>query len=194
MEVLQPAEISALLTALGDRLAHARARAELVVIGASALTILGLVERPTRDVDVVALLDGDVLRRAKPLPPRLTEARDAVAADFGVSDGWLNAGPSDLLDFGLPDGFVKRLERREFGEALVVHVASRFDQIHFKLYALVDQGVGRHEEDLRALQPTRDELLAAARWARTHDPSDGFRQELEGALRYLGVEDAGFST
>ena len=31
----------------------------------------------------------------------------------------------------------------------------------------------------------------AARWAITQDPSDGFRQELLGALRYLGVEDAG---
>ena len=193
MEALQPNEISALLTALGDRLAHARTRAELVVIGGSALTILGLVERATRDVDVVALFDGGVLRPAKPLPPALVEARDAVAADFGVSDGWLNVGPSDLLDYGLPDGFVERLERREFGEALVVHLASRIDLIHFKLYALVDQGVGRHEQDLRALEPTRGELLAAAEWACTHDPSEGFRQELEGALRYLGVEDADLS-
>lgn len=64
-----------------------------------------------------------------------------------------------------------------------------FDQIHFKLYALVDQGVGRHEEDLRALAPTRDELLAAARWTQTHDPSPGFREQLEAALRYLGLED-----
>lgn len=190
METLQPAEISALLTALGDRLGHARARAEIVVIGDSALTILGLVERATRDVDVVALLDGGVLRPAEPLPSALVDAREAVAADFGVSSGWLNAGPSDLLDFGLPDGFVERLGRREFGAALVVHLASRFDLIHFKLYALVDQGLGRHEEDLRALEPTRRELLAAAAWACTHDPSEGFRQELSRALRYLGLENA----
>lgn len=129
------------------------------------------------------------LRPARPLPPVLVEARDAVAADFGVSDGWLNAGPADLLTFGLPTGFADRLETRRYGPALTVRVASRFDQIHFKLYALVDQGVGRHEEDLRALAPTRDELLVAARWARTHDPSPGFREQLEAALRYLGLED-----
>jgi len=102
----------------------------------------------------------------------------------------LNAGPSDLLDFGLPDGFLDRLEHRDFGPALTVHFAGRLDQIHFKLYAFVDQGLGRHESDLRALGPTREELLAAARWTRTHDPSEGFREHLQGALRYLGVEDA----
>ncbi|HZP95225.1 MAG TPA: hypothetical protein VFC31_02655 [Candidatus Limnocylindria bacterium] len=40
-------------------------------------------------------------------------------------------------------------------------------------------------------EPTRDELLAAAAWAATHDPSEGFRQELRGALRSLGVSDGG---
>jgi len=85
--------------------------------------------------------------------------------------------------------FLGRLERRDFGAALTVHFAGRLDQIHFKLYALVDQGLGRHESDLRALAPTREELLVAASWTRTHDPSEGFREQLEGALRYLGVED-----
>jgi len=137
----------------------------------------------------VALLDGGELKPAKPLPEHVVEARNAVAADFGVDEGWLNAGPGDLLRWGLPEGFVERLTRRDFGAALTVHLASRLDQIHFKLYALVDQGVGRHEEDLRALAPTPDELRAAARWTVTQDPSEGFRQELHGALRYLGVED-----
>lgn len=119
----------------------------------------------------------------------MVEARNAVAADFEVSEGWLNAGPADLLQWGLPDGFVARLTRQDFGPYLTVHLASRVDQIHFKLYALVDQGAGRHEEDLRALAPTLDELRAAARWTITQDPSEGFRQELLGALRYLGLAD-----
>lgn len=187
--MLQPDTIAALLTALGERLALAQTHVELIVIGGSALTILGLVERPTRDVDVVALLDGGELRSANPLPAEVVEARNAVAADFEVSEGWLNAGPADLPQWGLPDGFVARLTRRDFGPYLTVHLASRVDQIHFKLYALVDQGAGRHEEDLRALAPTPDELRAAARWTITQDPSEGFRQELLGALRYLGLAD-----
>ena len=72
----------------------------------------------------------------------------------------------------------------------MVNFASRLDQIHFKLYALVDQGAGKHEQDLRALKPTAEELMQAARWTRTHDPSPGFEEMLERALRHLGVENA----
>lgn len=179
-----------LLAALGERLALAGERVELVVIGGSALIALGLVDRTTRDVDVVALLADGRLTSPRPLPASLAEARDRVAADFGLDERWLNTGPSDLLRFGLPEGFVERLIPRSYGPGLTVHFASRLDLIHFKLYALVDQGPGRHEADVHALSPARDELLAAARWARTHDPSEGFLQELEGALRHFGVEDA----
>lgn len=189
MHLLDPKTITSLLAALGERLELVRTRVELVVIGGSALTILGLVERPTRDVDIVALLDGGALISAKPLPDAVLTARDAVAADFGVEEAWLNSGPGDLLRWGLPGGFVERLTSTEFGRFLTVHVASRYDQIHFKLYAFADQGLGRHEEDLRALAPTADELCAAARWTITQDRSEGFGQELLGALRYLGVDD-----
>jgi hypothetical protein len=94
------------------------------------------------------------------------------------------------MDFGLPTGFLDRVQTQEFGAGLTVHFASRLDQIHFKLFALVDQGAGKHEQDLRALTPTAEELVQAARWTLTHDPSDGFREMLERALRYFGVEDA----
>src|SRR5439155_4943989 len=56
--------------------------------------------------------------------------------------------------------------------------------------AAVDQGPrSKHFADLQRLEPTADELRAAAAWARTHDPSEGFHQELRGALRDLGVRD-----
>jgi hypothetical protein len=59
------------------------------------------------------------------------------------------------------------------------------------LNAAADQGMrSKHAADLRALQPTREELLAAARWSTTHDPSEGYRQELLGLLSGLGVEGA----
>jgi hypothetical protein len=178
-----------LLSALGEQLAARGAQVELVVIGGSGLLALGLISRPTGDVDIVALLSGGLLTNPRPLPTTVIEARDQVARDFNLPEDWLNAAPADLLDFGLPEGFVDRLERRDYGEALTVHLASRYDQIHFKLYAMVDQGAGKHEADLRDLQPTRDELLAAAAWTRTHDPSEGFREELLAALAYLGVDD-----
>jgi hypothetical protein len=57
-------------------------------------------------------------------------------------------------------------------------------------YALVDQGPGKHEADLRGLEPSDEELIAAARWSRTHDPSEGYRGMLNEALAHLGVTDA----
>jgi hypothetical protein len=81
-------------------------------------------------------------------------------------------------------------ETRRFG-ALTLRVAGRTDQIHFKLYAAVDQGLeSKHAADLRVLEPTRDELLAAARWSRTHDPSEGYKLGLVHVLTAFGVEDA----
>jgi hypothetical protein len=94
------------------------------------------------------------------------------------------------MDFGLPPGFLQRVTTWDFGAGLNVHFASRLDQIHLKLYALVDQGIGKHEGDLHALAPSPEELIQAARWTRTHDPSPGFRKMLERALHYFGVDDA----
>jgi hypothetical protein len=90
---------------------------------------------------------------------------------------------------GLPEGFMDRIVTRRYGEALTVHFASRLDQIHFKLFAMVDQGGGRHEADLRALHPGTGELIVAARWSMTQDPSPGYRMVLKDALSALGVED-----
>jgi hypothetical protein len=182
--------IDVLLGALADQLHALGSQAEIVVIGGSALITLGLVKRATRDVDLLAIAANGELRSAEPLPEALLAARAAVAADFGLAETWLNAGPTDLLKWGLPEGFMSRVVTRSYGSTLVVDFAGRLDQIHFKLFAMVDQGGGRHEADLRALSPTRGELVAAAHWSMTQDPSPGYRSVLEDALHVLGVDDA----
>ena len=187
---ITPERTEELLRALGEQLEALGARLELVVIGGAALGFLGLIDRPTSDVDVVAIREGTKLVIAKPLPSILEDAAKRVATDFGLPSNWLNAEPSEeLVRLGFPEGFERRLVTRTFGQGLTVLFADRYDQIHFKLYAMVDRGLGRHQQDLEALHPSPEELIAAARWARTHDPSQGFREELAGVLRYLGVPD-----
>lgn len=181
--------LDGILSALGDQLRALGARLEIVVVGGSALLALGLVRRPTKDVDVLAIAENGELHRADPLPGTLREAADRVTRDFGLDEDWLNAGPTDLLKWGLPDGFWSRITTQRYGEALTVHFAGRLDQIHFKLYAMVDQAGGRHEADLRVLRPTGQELVAAAKWSVTQDPSSGYRMMLEQALEQLGVRD-----
>jgi len=180
-----------LLGALGEQLAARDARYTLAVVGGSALLALALVARATRDVDVVALVQDEELVSAEPLPPTLLEAARVVAREFGLPADWLNTGPASLMQFGLPAGFLERVERRDYGAALSVLFASRTDQIHLKLYATVDQGPGKHLSDLQALAPTRQELLDAAAWSRSHDPSEGYLTVLEEVLAHLGVSDHG---
>ncbi|MEX2274032.1 MAG: DUF6036 family nucleotidyltransferase [Actinomycetota bacterium] len=181
---------SGALRALSEQLQDSDVRFEVVVVGGAALLALGLVSRATRDVDVVGILSEGELVSADPMPELLAAAVARVARDLGLPSDWLNPGPTALLDFGLPPGFLQRVHRVDVGSSLTVLYADRFDQIHFKLYAMVDQAGGRHEDDLRVLAPTSDELLVAARWTRTHDPSPGFRGQLLLALERLGVDDA----
>lgn len=189
--MLRRTQLNQALEALSAQLQAKGKRRELVVIGGSGLIALGLIERATKDVDVVALASEQGLEPADPLPADLKEAADRVAADLDLEEKWLNAEPSrDLLEFGLPEGFRARLRPQVFGPALTVHFADRIDQVHLKLYAVVDHGPGRHLEDLQALNASPNELIAAARWTRTHDPSEGFRAELLRVLDYLGVTDA----
>ena len=182
--------LDVILGALAEQLRSLADQQEIVVIGGSALTALGLVKRATKDVDLLAIAKDGELHSAEPLPGALRVARDRVARDFDLDENWLNGGPTGLLIWGLPDGFLTRIVTRHYGQALAVHFAGRLDQIHFKLYAMVDQAGGRHETDLRALRPSKEELIAAAHWSMTHDPSPGYRTVLKEALSVLGVEDA----
>ena len=80
--------------------------------------------------------------------PELTIAAKRVARDFNLPENWLNAGPASAVDLGLPDGLMERVITRQYGQKLIVHFLGRYDQIHFKLYAAVDQGAGKHLDDL----------------------------------------------
>lgn len=188
--MLEPATLEAALRALGEVLEARRLAYDMVAIGGSSLMLLGLLERPTRDLDVVALVESGRYVKANPLPSPLAEAAVDVGETLGIGGAWLNAAPADLLDFGLPPGFADRVETRRYS-ALTLRLASRTDQICLTLYAAVDQGPrSKHFEDVVRLAPSDDELLFAARWSITHDPSEGFRAELVRALALLGVPDA----
>ena len=162
---------------------------EAVAIGGSSLMLLGLINRPTRDLDVAALVSDGEYVGADPLPPELAEAATDVAHALGLLPNWLNPGPTSIVETGFPEGFSSRVEVRRYG-GLTLHLASRYDQIFLRLYAAADQWPGsKHVDDLRRLLPTRNELAAAARWTIGQDPADGFRLLLRNALLEIPVED-----
>lgn len=160
----------------------------LVVIGGSALIALGLVSRTaTRDVDVMADVDPvKGLVDPRPMSDALQRAAHKVAVEFDLDLKWLNTGPADQLRTGLPDGFVSRLSCHPVGPRLTLYYPDRVDLIHFKLFAVVDQGPGRHLRDLQDLSPTDEEILAAARWVLTQDAGEVFPMIVNGTLKELG--------
>jgi hypothetical protein len=161
----------------------------VVAIGGGSLLLLDLIQRPTRDIDLVAVVGEGGYLCAEPLPAELKLAVEEVGRALGLADDWLNPGPTDLLRLGLPEGFEQRTEPRRYA-ALTIHIASRFDQICFKLYASVDQGPqSKHFADLQRLGPTRDELRQARSWCLTHDPSPAFADQLGQALAVLDAGD-----
>ena len=162
-----------------------------VVCGGSSLLALGLIRRTTtKDVDVLASLEDGRLVSARPLPEWLFKAVRQASKDFGLMENWFNTGPSDdsFFKFGFPEGLIDRLTTRDYGSKLRISYISRYDQIFFKLYATADSGPGRHYQDLQDLDPSADELLAAARWTRSQDPSEGFRFVLGEVLKSMGHE------
>jgi hypothetical protein len=87
----------------------------LVVGGGSALLVQRLSNRPTKDVDVMALREweGNVIS-AYPLPAEVKDAAAKVAEELRLSSDWLN-GAASLHGFDLallPKHFWQDLETR----------------------------------------------------------------------------------
>ena len=168
---------------------------ELVSCGGASLNLMGWVSRSTGDVDIlcaVVVEKGKVrLLTTTTLSPRFEELVAEVGRELGIKETWLNFGPAPLLDFGLPPGLENRLKRKRYGRCLALHVISRLDQIHLKLYAAMDPKtrVETHLGDLLDLEPTKTEARAAVDWLLSRKTSVDFRRKLKQVLERIGHEE-----
>ena len=166
---------------------------EIVVCGGSALQFLGLVDRTTKDVDVLAFATSENgfinLVTARDLPIFLTDSVRIVTRDLKLPDNWFNSGPTDLLSQGLPKGLEDRLIYKKYGSRLTVYFISRYDQICFKMYASINGGGQRHLNDLLTLKPSDDELITAARWCLSQDASEIFPYLVIDFLEKVGFQN-----
>jgi hypothetical protein len=185
-------DIERTLLALGELLAAEGVEIGVVVLGGAALNLLGIVERTTRDVDILAItnsttdLDQLSLHAPDPLPEPLTRAIIRVARDFGLPEDWANTTVGAQWKTGLPYGLVGRVHWRRYG-GLIVGLVGRYDLIFFKLYAAADSGgtSSVHYQDLLALRPTKKELKEAAKWIQGQDPSPGFATILDQVIKQV---------
>jgi len=180
-----------LLSAVGELLEEQGERASIVVVGGASLNLLGLIERTTDDVDVIARApdagaeEAPALIPPDPLPDPLQNAVKRVARDFGLEEEWLNTKIGEQWTLGLPPSFEEDLTWQEYG-GLRVGVAGRQSLIALKLFAAVDRGPESvHAQDLVALSSTDAELDEAAEWVRSQDTSPIFAEQLEEVIQHV---------
>lgn len=176
------------LRAVGELLATDGERCAIVVTGGATMNLLGIVERATSDVDVIARAvpdagDGIRLRRAEPFPPPLARAIRTVARDMGLDPDWMNAMAGKQWSQGMPPGIPEDLQWRTYGDGLDVALAGRRSLVALKLFAAVDQGMRSvHMQDLRALAPSEPEMVEARAWVLTQDAAEHWPGLVEQAI------------
>ena len=152
-------------------------RFEGVVIGGSALGLMGVIELPTRDFDI--------------LVPELPSAIVAAARDFAkvqrkaggdLLDDWFNNGPIQLANV-LPTGWRARVQRIFDGQVLVRSTLGKPDLLKSKPFALCDRGTDL--PDCVALGPTAEELAECVPWLEQQDGNELWPAHVRGTVADL---------
>lgn len=148
------------------------------MIGGAALNLLGVIERPTRDCDILH----------PSLPAAIVDAARAFAAELRTSgesldDDWLNNGPSSLTRV-LPAGWDQRLVPVFTGAAIILRCLGRDDLLRSKLFALCDRGLDL--ADCVALAPTPAELERLEPWVAAQDLNPDWPAHVADTLADLG--------
>ncbi|HEY5087715.1 MAG TPA: hypothetical protein VII66_10195 [Gemmatimonadaceae bacterium] len=194
------ARIEQALQALGEILSARQQEIAIVLIGGAALNLLGFVQRPTRDVDILAFGAAPgafpplpIIEPPTPMPASLIDGIRLVAGELRLTADWLNTGPALQWKQGLPPGLEARVHWRRYG-ALTVGLVDRYDLIFFKLYAAADATgpQSRHYQDLFRLNPNRTEIEAAVRWVTEQDPTPSFAEVVDRVVNYLASDLAAY--
>lgn len=153
-------------------------RFEAVIVGGSALVLLGVVIRETRDCDVIAPV----------LSAAMKEAAKEFASEFrkrgeSLDDEWLNNGPSSLANL-LPEGWQSRTQPVFSGTALQLRALGREDFLKTKLFAFCDRRTDL--ADCLAMAPTRVELEEARSWVQAQDANELWPDHVDEMFAELG--------
>jgi len=172
-----------------------------VVCGGAALGLQGLLDRPTQDIDVLGRWDNGILdvTDIELIGPDvnacIARVADAHPELAGLGRNWVNCGPRNLAEEGLPEGFADRMCKLSVGAKLTLHLLGRKDLLALKLYAAADDHGPRqavHYADLASMAPTFDELDFAVDWILTRSDFEVKRIAVKDVLRRLDHEDLAY--
>lgn len=171
---MKPREIIAAFDAF---LAKRGLELHATIVGGAALSLLGVIERETKDCDVLQpILSDDVAAAA------LAFAVEQREAGQVLRDDWLNNGPSSLVN-DLPDSWQARLQPAFSGTAIEMQSLGRLDLIRVKVWALCDRGLDL--PDCLALAPTAAELGAISNWLEAQDTNPDWPAHVQSVLADL---------
>jgi hypothetical protein len=172
---MKPTEIIPLFD---EFLVERNLRLEAVLIGGAALAMQGVITRDTRDCDIIEPdLPAPILEAARAFAGKLSNQGEVLRED------WLNNGPSQL-GLILPEGWRTRLQATYHGKVITLWSPGREDFLLTKLFALCDRGLDLG--DCVVLQPTREELSAAAAWVVLQDANPDWPAHVQATFLDLG--------
>ncbi|MEM6289679.1 MAG: DUF6036 family nucleotidyltransferase [Myxococcota bacterium] len=144
------------IEAFDEWLAARSLRLDAIVVGGSALALLGVTDRQTRDFDILhPELPAEIIQTAREFAAQLR------SEGVELADDWLNNGPMQLVDV-LPDAWRQRVRVAFRGASLTLKTLGRSDLLKTKLFALCDRGTDL--ADCMAMSPSSDELEEAGSW------------------------------
>src|SRR5688572_8140587 len=141
--MLVPSNMDAVLRRLDEELTKLGEKRTLVVCGGSALIVMNVIDRRTRDIDVIA----------PPIDDGLEKIAKALAKEFGLAENWLNDWPAPLAR-DLTKGWQSRTVAIFNGKALELRALGREDLLATKLYAFCDRE--DDFDDVVKLKPTKE--------------------------------------
>jgi hypothetical protein len=160
------------LQALDQALDDRKISRSLIVCGGTALLVLDVIDRETRDIDVIC----------PEVDPDLKEIALEVAKRLSLPHDWINDGPKALAK-ELIEGWKARVELLFQGKALTLHVLGRIDLIATKVYAFCDRE--DDYQDVIKLKPTSQELDGIYSWVIDRDTSSYWPERVDSCFARL---------
>ena len=149
-------------------------RLDAIVVGGSALALLGVTDRQTRDFDILhPELPEEITKAAREFAAHLRGENTDLASD------WLNNGPMQLAEV-LPDGWRLRVRVAFSGASLTLTTLGRADLLKTKLFALCDRGTDL--ADCISMAPTATELDEAEPWLAVQDANQMWPDHVRAVL------------
>jgi len=145
---------------------------DIVVCGAMALLLQGIIDRPTRDIDGLGLVvdeEGSLALRKPLMSSEFNAAVERVGSLYHEGKHWFSTAAITLHDdTELPVDLVEKALVRRYGKRLTIRLCSRRHMVYLKMWAAIDRGepdIG----DLIKMQVSVEEARAGAEWCLQQD-------------------------